>query len=46
MAGEVVFESQEPWDATRPQTTIITCVDGRSIEDTSMRVRVNDKVPA
>ena len=29
MAGEVVFESKESWDATRPQTTIITCVDGR-----------------
>ena len=29
MAGEVVYEAREPWDAVRPETTIITCVDGR-----------------
>jgi hypothetical protein len=29
MAGEVVYESALPWDAERPNTAIITCVDGR-----------------
>jgi Putative carbonic anhydrase len=29
MAGDVVYESREPWDAERPETTIIACVDGR-----------------
>jgi hypothetical protein len=29
MAGEVVYEAREPWDPVRPETTIITCVDGR-----------------
>jgi len=29
MAAGVVYESSQPWDASRPATTIITCVDGR-----------------
>ena len=29
MAGEIVYESSLPWDPERPETTIITCVDGR-----------------
>ena len=29
MPGDIVFESREPWDGVRPETTIITCVDGR-----------------
>ncbi len=29
MAGEVVYEAREAWDPVRPETTIITCVDGR-----------------
>jgi hypothetical protein len=29
MAGDVVYEAREPWDPVRPETTIITCVDGR-----------------
>ena len=29
MAGEIVYESSLPWDPERPDTTIITCVDGR-----------------
>ena len=27
--GDIVFESREYWDGVRPETTIITCVDGR-----------------
>ena len=27
--GDVVYESGETWDPERPDTTIITCVDGR-----------------
>ena len=27
--GDVVFESRLPWNPERPNTTIITCVDGR-----------------
>lgn len=27
--GPVVYESSQAWDAERPATTIITCVDGR-----------------
>jgi hypothetical protein len=27
--GAVVYESRLPWDPERPNTTIITCVDGR-----------------
>src|SRR5262247_2280280 len=29
MAGPPVYESTLPWDPERPDTTIITCVDGR-----------------
>src|SRR5262245_16730465 len=29
MPGDVVYESQGTWDPERPDTTIITCVDGR-----------------
>jgi len=29
VAGPVVYESREPWNPERPETTIITCVDGR-----------------
>ena len=29
MATEAVYTSDLPWDAERPDTTIITCVDGR-----------------
>jgi hypothetical protein len=29
MAGDVVYESRGTWDGERPETTIITCVDGR-----------------
>lgn len=29
MAEEIVYESALPWDAERPTTAIITCVDGR-----------------
>ncbi|HEY1304435.1 MAG TPA: carbonic anhydrase [Vicinamibacterales bacterium] len=29
MANPVVYESTLPWDPERPNTTIITCVDGR-----------------
>ena len=29
MAGEIAFESRIPWNPTRPNTTIISCVDGR-----------------
>jgi hypothetical protein len=29
MAGEIVYQSKLPWDPERPDTTIITCVDGR-----------------
>ena len=29
MATEHVYESTLPWDAARPETAIITCVDGR-----------------
>ena len=29
MAAEVVYESRSAWDPERPDTTIITCVDGR-----------------
>jgi len=29
MATEPVYTSDLPWDAERPDTTIITCVDGR-----------------
>ena len=29
MADEVVYESPLPWDPERPNTTIVTCVDGR-----------------
>lgn len=29
MAGGIVYESSLPWDPERPDTTIITCVDGR-----------------
>ena len=29
MAGDVVYESRSTWDGERPDTTIITCVDGR-----------------
>jgi len=29
MAGEIVYQSMLPWDPERPDTTIITCVDGR-----------------
>ena len=29
MADSVVFQSAEPWDAERPQTLVISCVDGR-----------------
>jgi hypothetical protein len=27
--GDVIYESTLPWDPERPDTTIITCVDGR-----------------
>jgi hypothetical protein len=29
MAAGIVYESSLPWDPERPDTTIITCVDGR-----------------
>src|SRR5262245_4434636 len=29
MAAGVVYESRLPWDAARPETLIISCVDGR-----------------
>ena len=29
MADEIVFESTIPWDSERPETLIISCVDGR-----------------
>jgi len=29
MAGEIVYESTIAWDPERPNTTIISCVDGR-----------------
>jgi len=29
MAGEIVYQSKLAWDPERPDTTIITCVDGR-----------------
>ena len=29
MASESVYESSLPWDAERPHTVVITCVDGR-----------------
>jgi hypothetical protein len=29
MADSVVFQSAEPWDGERPQTLVISCVDGR-----------------
>jgi len=29
MADTVLFESAEPWQADRPQTLVISCVDGR-----------------
>ena len=29
MAGDAVYTSSLPWDPQRPDTTIITCVDGR-----------------
>ena len=29
MAAEVVYESRLAWDSERPNTTLITCVDGR-----------------
>jgi hypothetical protein len=29
MADTVVFQSAEPWDGERPQTLVISCVDGR-----------------
>jgi Putative carbonic anhydrase len=29
MADHIVFESAEPWDGERPQTLVISCVDGR-----------------
>ena len=29
MAEEIVYESALPWDSERPNTAIITCVDGR-----------------
>ena len=29
MADSVVYQSAEPWDAERPQTLVISCVDGR-----------------
>ena len=29
MADSVVFQSAEPWDEERPETLVISCVDGR-----------------
>ena len=29
MADSIVYESTLPWDPERPDTTIVTCVDGR-----------------
>ena len=46
MADAVVYESSIPWDAERPTTTIITCVDGRWFHHFQEFARVHLKAGA
>jgi hypothetical protein len=46
MADGVVYESSLPWDSERPNTTIITCVDGRWFHHFQEFARVHLKAGA
>jgi hypothetical protein len=46
MATGVVYESSLPWDPERPDTTIITCVDGRWYQHFQEFARVHLKAGA
>ena len=46
MATGIVYESSLPWDPERPDTTIITCVDGRWFQHFQEFARVHLKAGA